>query len=744
MFKGPSPGNYSGLAGSPAGPEVFGCPLTSAEVDFSLLGQKTYSPRREMPGSTPADILQAALGLHAAGHVDRARRLYLDYLAHRPDDAAALCALGLLSLEACDLDAAVKYLDLALSRDGSLADAALALGCAQLKRGDFQSALGAFDRAAGLCPGDADAQNGRGAALLGLGRAEEALAAHGQALAARPDSTDALAGQGNALIALCRFRQAESVLRRALELDPTSPETANSLGVALKALGRLDEAGQAFEAALAARPEFPEALANLGSNLKEMGLAREAEAIYQRAQAMAPGPALALRLALLLPPILESGAQIDGLRQALERDLRDLAGARPRLGDPHAEVGETAFYLAYHGRDDLALQRAVAEVYLQACPELAHTAKHCLHPGRKSGRIRLGLVSAFFCRHTIGKLFGGLVARLDRRRFEVILLRLPGPDDEQGRKLMAAADRAAFLPDSLDRARRMLAEAACDILFYPDIGMHPLSYFLAFARLAPTQCVSFGHPVTTGIPNLDYFISNQTMTPADSGEGFSERLVRFSRLPVVYERPETPVRRYAPVDFGLPEGRRIYLCPQSLFKFHPDFDQALAGILERDPRAMLVTIQGKHPLWETTLRSRFAAAFDHDPGRIAFVPRLTPEDFCGALSMADAVLDTFHFGGGNTTMEALAQNIPVVTLPGSFLRGRISLACYRQMGLTGPVAASAEEYVDLAVRLANDRDYRAEFSQGIERTKGALFDDALALAEFEEFFAAAVRGKTGP
>ena len=704
-----------------------------------------------MPGPPPGDLLQAANALRASGRKDRALRLYADYLALRPGDAHALYAFGLLNLESGDLDAAARALEQALSHDETLIDAALALGLVQVRRGEYACALAAFDLVVAASPGDADAWNGRGAALLALGRAEEALAAHSRAQEAGPEGGSALSGQGNALIALCRFKEAEAVLRRALEFDPGNPESANSLGVALKALDRLDQAREAFGMALAARPAFPEALANLGSTLKEMGLADLAEETYERAQALAPSPALAMRLALLLPPVILSRAGIGGARQALAARVRGLAGAGARIADPHAEVGETAFYLAYHGQDDLDVQRAVAEAYLAACPELAEPAGHCRQTGASrgasrgagraagGGRVRLGFVSAYFRNHTIGKLFGALLARLDRRRFEVLLARLPGPDDSQGRAFMRAADRAFLLPDSLSPARRMLGEAACDVLFYPDIGMHPLSYFLAFARLAPAQCVSFGHPVTTGIPNMDYFISSRVMSPEGNGEGFSEKLVRFSRLPVYYERPETPARKYVPADFGLPQDRRIYLCPQSLYKFHPDFDAALAAILDRDPKAALVAIEGKHPLWEQALRRRFAATFEHDPARIIFLPRLSPADFVGALTMADAVLDTFHFGGGNTTIEALAQDVPVATLPGPFLRGRISLACYRQMGIDGPVAETVDEYVDMAVRLAGDRDYRQAFSREIGQAKGELFEDAQALAEFEDFFETAAR-----
>jgi predicted O-linked N-acetylglucosamine transferase (SPINDLY family) len=694
-----------------------------------------------MSGNNLADLLQAALGFHTGGRRDRARRLYLDYLARMPDDSVALYAFGVLCLDLGDAPEAARRLAHALRIDPGNADAALALGRAHIERGDFESALAAFDRAAELSPGDADAQNGRGAAFLGLGQAEEALAAHQAALALQPESADALTGQGNALLALGRFEQAVDLLQQALAACPDNPGAANSLGAAFKAQGRLDAAKSAFEAALAARADFPEALANLGSTCSAMGLGRQARETYERAMRCAPSPALAMRLALLMPPIVESARQIDDLRDALAEKLRRLAETRPRIRDPYAEVGETAFYLAYHGRNDLALQQAIAAVYQDACPELTAIAPHCARRRQGKTRLRLGLVSAFFHNHTIGKLYGGLIEHLDRRRFEVVLARLPGIDDAKGRALMAAADQAANLPDSLPRARQKLAEAACDILFYPDIGMHALSYFLAFARLAPVQCVGWGHPLTTGIPNMDYFLSSQSLTPENGSEGFSERLARFPRLPIRYPRPAPLARAYERRDFGLPEKGRIYLCPQSLFKFHPDFDAALSGILQSDPDALIVTIHGKHPLWAETLRARFAASFDHDPARIVFLPRLSMDDFTGALSVADILLDTFHFGGGNTTLEALAQNAPVVTLPSEYLRGRISLACYRQMDLDEPVAASQDEYVEKAVRLAGDRDARAALGRRIEQGSHALFDDDGVVREMEDFFEAAYRGE---
>ena len=129
-------------------------------------------------------------------------------------------------------------------------------------------------------------------------------------------------------------------------------------------------------------------------------------------------------------------------------------------------------------------------------------------------------------------------------------------------------------PRALDGARRQIAAAELDIVFYPDIGMEALTYFLAFARLAPVQCVTWGHPVTTGIPALDHFVSSELLEPDGAESHYAERLVRLPRLPACVARPARPSAHGDRDHLGLGPGR-LYVCPQSLFKLHPDFDDVL-------------------------------------------------------------------------------------------------------------------------------------------------------------------------
>ena len=116
-----------------------------------------------------------------------------------------------------------------------------------------------------------------------------------------------------------------------------------------------------------------------------------------------------------------------------------------------------------------------------------------------------------------------------------------------------------------------IAELGLDILIYADLGMEGITYTLAFSRLAPVQCVMWGHPSTSGISTIDYFLSSE-LAEADSAEvNYSEKLIRFKNLPLYYFRPPTAPQRVRE-DFNLPSDTHVYGCPHSTFKLHPQFD----------------------------------------------------------------------------------------------------------------------------------------------------------------------------
>ena len=124
---------------------------------------------------------------------------------------------------------------------------------------------------------------------------------------------------------------------------------------------------------------------------------------------------------------------------------------------------------------------------------------------------------------------------------------------------------------------------------------------------------------------------------------------------------------------------------------------------------------------------------------LILLPKLSGNEFLALLSIADANLDTPHFGGGNTSLEAFAVGCPIVTLPSEMLRGRITYALYQQMSMDDLVVHDADQYVQRSLRLANDRAWHNEMRRTITARSAALFDNREVIREFEEFFTTALR-----
>jgi protein O-GlcNAc transferase len=249
------------------------------------------------------------------------------------------------------------------------------------------------------------------------------------------------------------------------------------------------------------------------------------------------------------------------------------------------------------------------------------------------------------------------------------VISLRASDDPMAQAFQQAADRFVPAPREPAAARRAIAELGLDILVFADVGMDTLTQTLAYSRMAPVQCVTWGHPDTTGSPAIDYFVSSRLLEPDEADDHYSERLVRLPNLGVYYARPRLSGHPRNREFFGLDPNRHVYLCPQTLFKFHPEYDGVLRGILEADPRGDLVVPEGRVPAWTRRLRQRWARTLPDADRRVRFVPAQPNADFLHLLAQADVMLDPFPFGGGNTSYEAFAVGTPVVTKPGQFLRG---------------------------------------------------------------------------
>jgi CRISPR-associated protein Csy1 len=169
---------------------------------------------------------------------------------------------------------------------------------------------------------------------------------------------------------------------------------------------------------------------------------------------------------------------------------------------------------------------------------------------------------------------------------------------------------------------------------------------------------------------------------------------------------------------------------------HPDNDDLFARVLAANRDALLVMFDGRHPNVTQRFIQRLTTAFErHDVSvkdRVIVLPALPHDDYLRVNLACDAMLDTLHWSGGNTTLDALACGLPVVTLPGAFMRGRQSAAMLRQVGAEGLIAADADDYIAIASRLANDSAWRERVARTIRDGLDVLFDRQEPVRAFGE------------
>ena len=584
-------------------------------------------------------------------------------------------------------------------------------------------------------PGDPEIFYRLGTAAVACGRQDNAARAFAKAAQLKSNWAAPCFGLATALHTLGQEDAAITSYRSALALEPNHSIAHFKLAQLLEKKGHATDATVHYNAASLHCPDWPEPHLYRGALHESRGELEDARRAYDRAISLGAPEGFALRRDLQVPIIPVSKTSYAEGRASYLRALDTQLADPSSISDPIREAGGNRFFLAYHGLDDRPFQEKQARLMRTACPSLSWTAPSCRTAIPLGLPRRIGIASRFLHDHSIGRLMIGLLVHLHASEdCQVYLFHVVNPeDDDLRRKIETLADNSMILPGNLQAAREAIADTRLDILFYPDIGMDPVTYFLAQARLAPIQCTTWGHPVTTGIPTIDYFLSCDAAEPKGAEAHYSEILVRLGGLPSSYPRPSPPNPLGSRADFDLPAEATIYFLAQSLFKIHPDMDAPLAEILRGDPTGLILLLEGEDRNWGQILRDRFAENLGPDTERVVFLPRQSHENYMRLLALSDVNLDSFPFCGGNTTYQSLAMGTPVVTLPGDYLRGRVSLAIYRHMEMLDCVATDPSDFARIALRLGTEPEFRQAIEKQIETSSEKIFDDPIFLRDAQDF-----------
>jgi predicted O-linked N-acetylglucosamine transferase (SPINDLY family) len=619
-----------------------------------------------------------------------------------------------------------------------------------------------------------------------------------------PDGIEALHGLG--LLALSRDDAAAALplIEAAHRLAPAG-RSAHNLAMVLKRLGRTDAAIGREREATAQYPDYVPAWLGLADLLTETGARAEATAVLVAFadRAVRAGSQDLVRDAvervlaldanhtslLWLASLLRMGGQADAARRVLDIRLRaapDDIGAgliravaqltrvsadaveqahcraayateldrvatlvaqapAPVLAEAAAVIGlAQPFLLAYHGENDRDLQQRYGGVVASLAAAQGFPPAPLAPPPRPGERIRVGFASAHLHMHSVSKTHGGWITQLDRSRFAVFGYQFSPARDAVSDRLAACCDRFAHCVGDVATWRARILEDAPHALIYLDIGMEQTSVRMAALRLAAVQCTTWGHPDTSGLPTLDYYLSSEAMEPPDGDAHYTERLVRLPGLGICYTPPPDDGATMPRAALGLRDDAVVYLCCQSLNKYLPRDDALWPRIAAGIPAAQFLFLSAPGGNGDAVFRGRlqraFAAAGLDWQRHCVLTPPVPYAAFPGLLRAADVFLDSIGWSGCNSTLEAVACDLPVVTTPTALMRGRHTAAILACMGLAHRIAADADAYVAQAVRLA-DAGERARYVAELRGGRGGVFGNTAPVRALEDFLECAVRGQ---
>ena len=746
---------------------------------LSRIGRKTNAPsvppavasandRREDAAGEVSRRFERALAEHQAGRLASAEAGYREVVAANPGHVDALHFLGVIAYQRGEHREAVEWIARALSRyDGNVPahtnlgkayqalgeleraiacfrralelapdyfEAHLQLAQAHASRGDSGNALASYQAALARAPEDAALRNTLGNAFDDLGEPEQAVACFRSAIALQPDFADAHCDLGTALKSLNRLDEAAASYREALRLKPDHLHAHFNLGIVLRDRHRPDEAIACFKRAIELQPDLADAHYCLGHTYCDGDRLAEARECFRTALSLRPDFAEARwSLAMSrLPSVYAVDEDPVALRAQFAQDLEALEQwfERNPAAAGHQAVGtQQPFALAYQEQDN----RDLLQRYGRLCTRLMGDwfDRQSL-PGstgrRDAGPIRVGIVSQYFRNHSVWTaIVRGWFDQIDRGRFAIHAYCLSADEDAE---TAFARSRAAQFERGPRQARHWMetiAQQRPDVLIYPEIGMDPMTLKLASVRLAPVQIATWGHPQTTGLPTIDYYLSAQGLEPENAQAHYSEQLLALPGIGCCVE--PAPVESVAPDlrQWGIDPEMPMLVCPGTPFKYAPQHDAVLTRIAQRLGTCRFVFFRHWTPGLSARLAQRLRVAFDRaglDFERfVTFIPWQSRPAFYGLMQRADVFLDTIGFSGFNTALQALDCGLPVVTVEGRFLRGRLASGILRHMGVNESIATSTDEYVALAARLVEDESFDAAVRSHIVARRSILYRD---------------------
>lgn len=533
---------------------------------------------------------------------------------------------------------------------------------------------------------------------------------------------------GNILWVRGKAAEALSAFETALALQPRQPEIEFRLAIVLNGMRRHEDALAIYRSIEARVPDFPSLHNNIGIALMKMGRCDEAIASYERALKAAPNDYMALNN-------LGNALRVQQRFEESIECFRRLLKIHPLHSNAHANLLLTMNYTEMPQAEIFAESLRFGE---RQCGASVPGAADFENPAEPSRRLKIAYVSPDFRSHSVTSFLIPVLQSHDRAQFEVFCYSNCAQTDATTDYIEGLSDHwCSIVGWTDDDVAKRIRDDCIDILV--DLAGHTgLGSLTVFARKpAPLQVSWLGYPNTTGLPTIDYRLTDAVADPIGPADDLhSEKLVRLEHGFLCY-RADASTSNVAPA----PVAKRGYVTFGSfnaLAKIRPPVVRAWSEIMQAVPHSRLVL--KANTLSDPVTRNRFIdmfAAHGIEADRLELLGWMKSRaEHMATYAKIDVGLDTFPYNGTTTTCEALWMGVPVVTLSGDRHASRVGASIMERIGLGELVAESEQKFIALATELGSDPERLVSLRSGLrDRMSGStLTDAALITAGIESAF----------
>ena len=719
------------------------------------------------------DLLNLGLIKHQQGNLNDAEKIYVKILKNKSDHSIVLYLLGTLKAQQNRDKEAIDLIQQSIKYNAKNADAYYNLGNIFQKIKGDSKAIFNYQNAVRLNPKYFKAHYNLGKIYFEDKKYKESLIEYKRALKINPNYIDAIINIGTLFVTIKNLKEAEKFFKqgisinqnnsklyynyatvlqelekyenaafnykKAIEIEQNYPRAYNNLGLVYKKLNKFSDSLLCFKKAIDQDPNYALAYNNLGNIYDTMCKHESAIKTYKKAIEL-DSKKLATRWALMntFPVIYSDKKDIQKYKKKFSNDIKSINSfidKNKQLSKKNITDGllnSANFYLHYQGENNISDQKKYAKLIEKLTFRLYPDKFVKIKQRKNSKRIKVGFISSTcFNDHSVSSVIRNLILKINNKKFEVFIYKL-NKDDDEITSLFQKKFKNFICNQNIDQIIKIITLNKLDFLIYTDIGMDPKMQLLGSLRLAPVQCQTFAHPVSSCLENIDYFLSSDLMENKKSKKQYNEKLYNLSNTGQCFEFPKIKL-----IKNKVNNSKTIFFNLQNLFKLLPNDDDLCLDLIKKIKNCEIWFIEGKNTtvteLFKKRLKNKFEKNNLNFEKNIIFHKRLSQSDFFKLINKSDIILDSLNWSGNVTTHQAIYLNKPVITLPGKYMRSRHTFALLSYIKLNETIAKTKKDYINIAYNLSENFDYRKKIIRKIKLNKIKLFNDIAPVKSLEKF-----------